>query len=81
MQEFIKSISSFVLKPQKLKIFLSDDEETDKWLYNYLFYSKNRVEKAKKHLEFYFTCKSKLPELYGDRDPAGKGIQDSAKVL
>ncbi|KAL0273200.1 UNVERIFIED_CONTAM: hypothetical protein PYX00_005931 [Menopon gallinae] len=60
---------------------LKDDEETAHWLRNFLFFCKNRPEKAKRNLEHYFSSRSLVPELFGSRDPADEAIAASVKNL
>jgi len=51
------------------------------WLRNFLLRCKNSVERAKERLDTYYTVRANMPEIYSDRDPSCKEIEDVFDTL
>jgi hypothetical protein len=57
------------------------DMLTDEQLILFLHCCQHSLEASKQTIEAYYTIRTHAPELFGNRDPRRKGIQDTLTVM
>lgn len=53
----------------------------DTLLTSFIIGCKNDVEQAKRKLENYYTIRARIPDFFGERDPATEGLQEVSRHM